>query len=60
MAKYIEVKKALRVLSRYYNQRSIIQKFALREVLEKVPAAKVKPVVRGRWIYGEEGTLVLP
>lgn len=49
MAKFIEKEKAFQVLNRYYHHRSVIQEKALREALDMVPVANVKPVVHGHW-----------
>ena len=54
MAEYIEREAAYAELTGYYHHRTEVQHKALREALERIPAADVKPVVRGEWIYGKE------
>lgn len=53
MWKYIEAGVAFDVLSEYYHHRTQIQHHALREALDRVPAADVTEVKHGRWIVAE-------
>lgn len=46
---YIKREDAFTVLTEYYHHRADIQNEALREALTRVPAADVRPVVRGLW-----------
>lgn len=47
MSEYIERQKAYEVLSDYYHHSTMLQHLALKDALLKVPAADVRPVVRG-------------
>ena len=61
MAKYIEIEDAYRTLSDYYHHSTDNQHMALREALDRVPAADVVEQKVGRWIsYIEDGYLECP
>ena len=61
MAKYIELEDAYRTLSNYYHHSTYVQSIALREALDRVPAADVVERKVGRWIsYIEDGYLECP
>ena len=61
MAKYIELEDAYRYLSHYYHHSTDNQHMALREALDRVPAADVVEQKVGRWIsYIEDGYLECP
>ena len=49
MAEYIEREAAYDTLTGYYHHRTDTQHGALREALNRVPAADVVPVKHGRW-----------
>ena len=49
MAEFIEKKETFQVLRRYYHHRTVIQEKALREALDMVPVANVKPVIHAHW-----------
>lgn len=46
---YISREAAIETLSEFYHHKSEIQHIALREALNRVPTADVRPVVRGKW-----------
>ena len=48
---YISREAAYDTLTDYYHHRTDIQHQTLREALSRVPAADVRPVVRGTWEY---------
>lgn len=61
MAKYIELEDAYKTLSDYYHHSTDNQHMALREALDRVPAADVVERKTGRWIsYIEDGYLECP
>ena len=61
MAKYIELEDAYRTLSNYYHHSTYVQSIALREALDRVPAADVVERKVGWWIsYIEDGYLECP
>lgn len=51
MAEYIKREDAYTTLTDYYHHSTETQHMALKEALDRVPAASVRPVVRGRWIW---------
>lgn len=54
MDDFIRREAAIETLSEFYHHKSEIQHIALREALNRVPTADVRPVVRGKWIRGNE------
>lgn len=50
MADYISREAAYKTLTEYYHHSSGVQHTVLREALNRVPAADVRPVARGKWI----------
>ena len=61
MAKYIDLEDAYKTLSNYYHHSTDNQHMALREALDRVPAADVVERKVGRWIsYIEDGYLECP
>ena len=52
---YISREAAYKTLSEYYHHRTEIQHNALREALNRTPAADVQPVVRAFWVGEMEG-----
>lgn len=61
MAEYIKKEDAYRYLSRYYHHSTYVQSMALREALDRVPAADVVERKTGKWIsYIEDGYLECP
>ena len=48
MAEYIEREDAYNVLTEYYHHSTEVQHEALREAIERVPAADVQPVKHGK------------
>ena len=50
MADYIKRETAYDTLTEYYHHSTDTQHEALREALRRVPAADVRPVVRGEWV----------
>ena len=50
MAEYIKREDAYTTLTDYYHHSTETQHMALKEALDRVPAADVRPVVRGEWI----------
>jgi rubrerythrin len=55
--KYIDTDTAYEVLTEYYHQKTKVQHEALREALDRVPAADVVEVRHGRWEDTEFGWL---
>lgn len=49
MAEYIRCEDAYTTLTDYYHHSTEIQHMALKEALDRVPAADVRPVVKARW-----------
>lgn len=49
MADFISREAAYKTLTEYYHHSSGVQHTALREALNRVPSADVRPVVRGEW-----------
>ena len=49
MADFISREAAYKTLTEYYHHSSGVQHTVLREALNRVPAADVRPVVHGRW-----------
>lgn len=61
MDEYIKREDAYRTLSNYYHHSTYVQSMALREALDRVPAAAVVGRKTGRWIsYIEDGYLECP
>lgn len=54
MADFISREAAYKTLTEYYHHSSGVQHTVLREALNRVPTADVRPVVRGKWIRGNE------
>ena len=54
MDDYVSREAAFETLSEYYHHRTEIQHNALREALNRTPAADVRPVVHGNWIETSE------
>jgi rubrerythrin len=50
VAKYIELEDAYRTLSNYYHHSTYAQSIALREALDRVPAADVVERKTGKWL----------
>ena len=50
VAKYIEIEDAYRTLSDYYHHSTYVQSIALREALDRVPAADVVERKTGKWV----------
>ena len=55
MTEYIRREDAYTTLTDYYHHSTKIQHMALKEALDKVPAADVRPVVRAAWQSWEQG-----
>ena len=51
MAEYIKREDAYITLTDYYHHSTKIQHMALKEALDRVPAADVRPVRRGKWVH---------
>ena len=49
MTEYIKREDAYATLTDYYHHSTETQHMALKEALDRVPAADVRPVVRGKW-----------
>ena len=49
MADFISREAAYKTLTEYYHHSSGVQHTVLREALNRVPTADVRPVVRGKW-----------
>jgi hypothetical protein len=49
MAEYINREDVYRELTEYYHHRTEIQHHELRDALNRIPPADVRPVVLGRW-----------
>lgn len=60
MAKYIEKEDAYRTLSNYYHHSTDNQHMALREALDRVPAADVMERKTGKWIHDTLGEIKMP
>ena len=55
MADYISREAAYKTLTEYYHHSSGVQHTVLREALNRVPAADVRPVVRAFWVGEKDG-----
>ena len=54
---YIKREDAYQTLTDYYHQRSETQHEALREALNRVPAADVVEVLRGEWVKHDDDAI---